>query len=96
MEWRQIGIEEAEGVRRFDDANPGGALLIHDLIAKRLHPRPMDFGAEMMFGVVAVEEPNPVVELVVAAHTPGDRFVGIAGRGVAADRDQGSRGRGAG
>src|ERR1700731_3534010 len=37
----------------------------------------MDFGAEMMFGVVSVEEPDPVVELVVAAHTPGDRFVGI-------------------
>ena len=77
-ELRQIGIEKTEGVRRFDDANAGGALLFDDLIAKGLHPGPMDLGPEMMFGVVTVEEPDPVVELVVAAHAPGDRLVGVA------------------
>ncbi|MEY2503172.1 MAG: hypothetical protein QOI07_3506, partial [Verrucomicrobiota bacterium] len=38
-------------MRRLDDADAGGALLFDDLIAKGLHPRPMDFGPEMMFGV---------------------------------------------
>jgi hypothetical protein len=32
----------------------------------------------MVLGVVAVIEPKPVVELVVAAHSPGDGLVGIA------------------
>ena len=76
-ELRQIGIKKTEGVRRFDDANAGGALLVGDLIAEGLHPGPMHLGPEMMFGVVTVEEPDPVVELVVTAHAPGDRFVGI-------------------
>jgi hypothetical protein len=30
----QIRIEKAQGVRRFNDANAGGALLIDNLIAK--------------------------------------------------------------
>src|SRR5438045_9205827 len=37
----------------------------------------MDLRAEMMFGVVAVEEPNPIVELVVTAHAPRDRLVRV-------------------
>ena len=78
MEWRQIGIKEAEGVGRVDDANSGGALLIHDLIAKRLHPGPMHLGPEMMFGVVTIEEPDPIVELVVTADAPRDWFVRVA------------------
>src|SRR5436190_2001764 len=77
-ELRQVGIEEAEGMRRFDDANASGTLLFDNLIAKGLHPRPMDLRPEMMFGVVAVEEPDPVIKLVVAAHAPGDRLIGIA------------------
>src|SRR5437763_5357584 len=77
-ELRQIGIEKAEGVRRFDDADAGGALLFDDLIAKNLHPSPMDLGPEMMFGVVTIKEPEPVVELVVTAHTPGDRLIGVS------------------
>jgi hypothetical protein len=75
---RQIGIEETEGMRRFDDANARGALLIRDLVAEGLHSGPMDLWPEMMFGVVAIKEPDPVIELVVAAHAPGDRFIGIA------------------
>ena len=31
-----------------------------------------------MLRVVAIEEPNPVVELVVTADAPGDRLVGVA------------------
>src|SRR5205807_8974892 len=72
-----IGIEKTERVRRFDDAHTGGALLIDDRIAKLLHTRPMHFGTEMMLGVIAVEEPDPIVELVVATHTPGDWLIGI-------------------
>ena len=32
----------------------------------------------MMFGMVAIVEPRPVIELAVGAHTPGNRLVGIA------------------
>src|ERR1700748_1086818 len=77
-ELRQILIEKTQRVRRLDDTNAGGALLFDNLIAEGLHPRPMNFGPEMMFGVVAVEEPNPVVELVVTAHAPRDRLIGMA------------------
>ena len=37
----------------------------------------MHFGPEMVFGMVAVVEKQPVVDFSVAAHTPGDRFIGI-------------------
>src|SRR5438105_8007303 len=77
-ELRQIGIEKTECVRRLDDPDAGGALLFRDLIAKGLHPRPMDFRPEMMLGVVTVKEPDPVVELVVTAHAPGDRLNWVA------------------
>src|ERR1700760_1391105 len=65
-------------MRRFDDANAGGALLVDDLIAESLHPRPMDLWPEMMFGVVTVKEPDPVIEFVVTAHAPRDRLIRIA------------------
>src|ERR1700736_5681406 len=77
-ELRKIGIEETKGVRRFDDADAGGALLVDDLVAEGLHPGPMHFRPEMMFGVVAVKEPDPVIEFVVTAHAPRDRFVRVA------------------
>ena len=76
-ELRQIGIEKTEGVRGFDDANTSGALLFNDLIAEGLHPSPMNFWPEMMFGVITVKEPKPVIKLLVTAHAPGDRFVRI-------------------
>src|SRR6266700_6578379 len=38
-----------------------------------MHLRP-----EMMFGMEAIVEPRPVIELAIGAHAPGNRFVGIA------------------
>src|SRR5262245_48625387 len=38
----------------------------------------MHFWTEMMFGVVAIVKPRPVIELTVGAHTPGNRLVWIA------------------
>ena len=75
---RQIRIEETERVRRLDHAYAGGALLLHNLIVKRLHARPMDLRPEVMLRVVAVVEPGPVVEFVIGAHTPGERLVRIS------------------
>ena len=51
--------------------------MFDNLIAEGLHPGPVDFGPEMVLGVVAVKEPDPIVELVVAAHAPGDRLIGV-------------------
>ena len=42
-----------------------------------LHFRPVNFRPEMMFGVITVVEKEPVIDFSVAAHAPGDRFVGI-------------------
>src|SRR5207249_4575350 len=47
------------------------------LITKRLHAGPMDFRPEVVFRMVAVIKPGPVVELVVGAHTPGERLIRI-------------------
>ena len=77
-EFRQIWIEEAQSVGRFDDANTGGALLFNDLLPEGRHAGPMHLGPEMMFGVVTVEEPDPIVELVVTADAPRDWFVRVA------------------
>src|SRR6266536_221697 len=54
------------------------ALLLDNLIAQGLHPRPMHLRPEMMLRVVAVEEPGPVVELFIGAHAPCNRLVGVA------------------
>src|SRR4051812_13697753 len=62
----------------FDHTNPGLALFSNDLIAKRVHPRPMHFRTEMVLGVVTVVEPDQIVALVVTAHAPGDWFARIA------------------
>src|SRR4051812_15442345 len=64
-------------MRRLDDANAGGALLFDDLIVEGLHPGPVHFRPEMMLGVEAVEEPDPIVELVVTAYAPRYRLVGV-------------------
>src|SRR6266536_3686330 len=56
----------------------GGALLLDNLIAKHLHPCPMHLRPEMMLRVIAVEEPGPVVEFFVGAHSPRNRLVGVA------------------
>src|SRR5437763_1760028 len=61
-----------------DAADSGGALLFDAFITKRFHPCPMDLRPEMMLGVITVVEPRPVVEFLVAANSPGDRFVRVA------------------
>jgi hypothetical protein len=65
-------------VRHSDNTHPGFALLLDDLIAKRLHPGPMHLWAEMVLRVKSVVEPRPVIKLAVGAHTPGNRLVWIA------------------
>src|SRR5437773_8211956 len=75
---RHITLKKAESVRHLDDPHSGGALLLDNLIAKRLHPYPMHLWPEMMLRVVTVEEPSPVVEFVVGAHSPRNRLVGVA------------------
>src|SRR4029077_748745 len=78
MSSRHLRIEEAERVRHLDYADSSFPLLLHDLIAEHLHSRPMHLWPEMVFGVVAVVEPCPVIELAVGAHSPCNRLVGIA------------------
>ena len=75
---RQIRIQKPECVRHSDDAHSSLALLLDDLIAQHLHPRPMHFWAKMVFCVVAIVKPGPVIQLPIGAHAPGDRLVWIA------------------
>src|SRR5260221_12206152 len=63
---RQVRVEEAQRVRRFDHAHPFPLLQALDLLVQGGHARPMRLWPEMMFGMVAVIEPDPVVEFVVA------------------------------
>src|SRR5215475_10011957 len=75
---RQIGIEKAERVRHLDYADSCLALLLDDLIAERLHSSPMHLWTEMMFGMVSVVKPRPVIKPPIGAHAPGNRLIGIA------------------
>src|SRR6476660_9487506 len=75
---RQIGVKKTELVRHLDNTHSSPALLLDNLIAERLHPSPMHLRPEMMFGMVAIVEPRPVIELAVGAHAPGNRLIGIA------------------
>jgi len=74
---RQIWIEEAEHVGALNYTNALLLLQVGDALVERFHFRPMDFRAEMVFGVVAVVEKEPVVNLAVTAHAPRHRFVRI-------------------
>src|SRR5689334_24112754 len=74
----QIRIEKSECMRRLNDARAGGPLFAHELPLKLLHLRPMHARAIMVLGMVAVVEPEPVVELVIGAHAPGERDVRLA------------------
>ncbi len=71
-------IEKTKRMRRFNHANAGSALLFDDHIPESLHLGPMHFGSEMMFSMITVVEPSPVVQLVVTAYSPRDRFVRIS------------------
>src|SRR6187401_2841626 len=74
----QIGLQKTERVRHLDNTHSSPALLLDNLIAERLHSSPMHLRPEMMFCMVAVVEPCPVVELAIGAHAPCDRFVRVA------------------
>src|SRR5438067_2344267 len=74
----QIRVKKAERVRWLDHTHPSSALLFENLVTKGLYSGPMHFRPEMMFGVVAVKEPDPVIELVITAHAPRNRLVRIA------------------
>ena len=65
-------------MRRLDYSDTGSALLLHDLVAERLHTGPMHFRTEMMLRVIAVKKPGPIVKFLVTAHAPGKRFVRVA------------------
>src|SRR5262245_1375280 len=75
---RKMRIEKTKRVRHLNNTHSCFALLLDDLIAERLHSRPMHFWPEMMFCVVSVVEPRRVIELHVGAHAPGNRLIGIA------------------
>ena len=75
---RQVGIEKSKGVGRLDYSDTGSPLLFYDLVAERLHARPMYFRTEMMLRVVAVKKPDPIVKFIVTTHPPGKRFVRVA------------------
>ena len=62
---------------RLDHAHLCRALLLDNLVTKSLHSCPMDLRPKVMFGMVTVVEPDPVIELVTTTHSPGNRVVGI-------------------
>ena len=64
-------------MRALDRADAFLFLQVFDALMEFFHLRPMHLGPEMMLGMVAVVEKQPVVDFSVAAYTPGDRFVGI-------------------
>jgi hypothetical protein len=64
-------------MRALDRTNAFLFLHVFDALMKFFHLRPMHFGPEMVFGMVAVVEKQPIVDFSVAAYTPGDRFIGI-------------------
>src|SRR5260370_34842924 len=64
-------------MRALDRAHAFLFLQLGDALAEAFHFRPMPFWTEMMFGVIAVVEKKPVINLAIAAHPPGDRFVRI-------------------
>ena len=62
----------------LDHPYSGRALLLDNLIAQRLHLGPMDLRPEMVFGVIAIIEPGPIVHLFVGAYPPRNRLIRIA------------------
>src|SRR2546421_10724832 len=61
-------------MRAFNGANAFLFLQLSNALAESFHFCPMHFRPEMVFGVVAVGEKEPVVDFSVAAHAPGDWF----------------------
>src|SRR5436305_15047314 len=52
-------------------------LHLFDGLMKFFHVRPMHVGPEMVLGMVAVVEKQPIIDSSVAAYPPGDRLIGI-------------------
>src|SRR6266536_3258420 len=75
---QQIRVKKAERVRWRDHTHTSSALLFDDLIAEGLYSGPMHLWPEMMFGVVTIVEPRPIIELVITAHAPGNRLIRVA------------------
>ena len=73
-----ISVKKAKRVWHLDYPHPSRALPVQNLIAQGLHSRPMHLRPEMMFRVVAIVEPGPVIELAVSAHAPCNRLVRVA------------------
>src|SRR5437763_10486821 len=74
----QIRVEEPKHMGVIDDADAFLFLHLGDLPLELFHFRPMHFGTEMMLGVVAVVEENPIVNFPVATYAPRDRFVRVS------------------
>src|SRR5215471_16584059 len=75
---RQVRIQKTERVRYLDDPHSSFALLLNDLIAQSLHSRPMHLWPEMMFRMITVVKPRPVIDPAVGTHAPRNRFIWIA------------------
>src|SRR5206468_12517644 len=73
----QIGVEETKHVRMLDCTHAFLLLQVFDVSAEFFHLRPMNFGAKMVLGVIAVVEEKPVIDFSVAAHAPRDRFIRV-------------------
>src|SRR4030095_8450001 len=70
-------VQKTEHMRALDCTNAFLFLHLFDGLMKFFQLRPMHFGPEMVLGMVAVVEKQPIVDSSVAAYTPGDRFIGI-------------------
>src|ERR1051326_9571927 len=64
-------------MRRLDHAYASRTLPISNLIVQRLHFCPMHLRPEMMFGVITIVEPGPVIEPAVGTYAPRNRLVRI-------------------
>ncbi len=63
---------------RSNHAHARFALLLDNLVPKRAHPGPVNLWPKVVFGVVAVVEPDPIIKLLIAANAPRDRFIRIS------------------
>src|SRR5262249_11962014 len=61
----------------LDGSNAFLFLKLFDVSMKFFHLRPMHLGPEMVLGMVAVIEKQPVIDFSVTAHSPGNRFIRI-------------------
>ena len=64
-------------MRALDRAHAFLLLQVFDASAESFHLSPVNLGAEMMFGVIAVIEKQPVINFSVTAHAPRNRLIRI-------------------